>query len=288
MILTDVQTGRRYTFDDLSKLSLNFGSRLQERLQWRTGHVLTIFSMNVIDIPPIVWGTVAIGGVVSPLNPNFSATELVHYLKTSQAKAIVTQKSQYAKVAQAAKGAGLPKDRIIVIDNDDDASGDNIWQRDPYLIPDNKFDSVHKSPITRPKEELAFLVFSSGTTGLPKGVMLSHANIVANLLQMEAVDAGFLDSKDRALAFLPFFHIYGKCVVLLWNISHISNHGNAHKQFLFRYHMSNQLRPLLGNVHLCHAPIRLGSLLQSCSEPKNHIRLHCPTGCAANGAEFNR
>ncbi|KAF3398665.1 putative 4-coumarate--CoA ligase 1 [Talaromyces pinophilus] len=209
VILTDAQTGRRYTFDDLRKLSLNFGSRLQERLDWRKGDVLTIFTMNAIDIPPIVWGTVAIGGVVSPLNPNFSSTELVHYLKTSQAKAIVTQKSQYAKVAQAAEGAGLPKDRIIVIDDDDNASGDKIWQPDPYLIPDYKFDSLHKSPITRPKEELAFLVFSSGTTGLPKGVMLSHVNIVANLLQMEVVDAGFLDSKDRALAFLPFFHIYG-------------------------------------------------------------------------------
>jgi long-subunit acyl-CoA synthetase (AMP-forming) len=209
VILTDVPTGRRYTFDDLRKLSLNFGQRLQERLQWRTGDVLAIFSMNAIDIPPIVWGTVAIGGVVSPLNPNFSATELVHYLKTSQAKAIVTQKSQYAKVAQAAEGAGLAKDRIIVID-DNDASGDNIWQSDPYLIPDYRFDSLYKSPITRPKEELAFLVFSSGTTGLPKGVMLSHTNIVANLLQMEAIDAGYLDFNDRALAFLPFFHIYGK------------------------------------------------------------------------------
>lgn len=227
MIFTDVQTGRRYTFDDLRKLSLNFAKSLQERLQWRTGDVLTIFSMNAIDIPPIVWGTVAIGGVVSPLNPTFSATELVHYLKTSQAKAIVTQKSQYATVAEAAEGAGLAKSRIVVIDGSDDSS-DNIWQPDPYLIPDNKFDSLHKSPITRPKEELAFLVFSSGTTGLPKGVMLSHANIVANLLQMEAIDAGFLDSKDRALAFLPFFHIYGKSIVLLLGIIY-SSHRNAEK-----------------------------------------------------------
>jgi long-subunit acyl-CoA synthetase (AMP-forming) len=209
VILTDEQTGHRYTFDDLRKLSLNFGSRLQERLKWRKGDVLTIFSGNAIDIPPIVWGTVAIGGVVSPLSPNFSATELVHYLKTSQAKAIVTQKSQYAKVAQAAEDAGLSKDQIIVID-DDDSSGDNIWQPYPYLIPDNEFDSLHKAPITRPKEEMAFLVFSSGTTGLPKGVMLSHTNVVANLLQQEAVDASFFDSKDRALAFLPFFHIYRK------------------------------------------------------------------------------
>ncbi|GAM38660.1 hypothetical protein TCE0_033r09562 [Talaromyces pinophilus] len=187
VILTDAQTGRRYTFDDLRKLSLNFGSRLQERLDWRKGDVLTIFSMNAIDIPPIVWGTVAIGGVVSPLNPNFSSTELVHYLKTSQAKAIVTQKSQYAKVAQAAEGAGLPKDRIIVIDDDDNASGDKIWQPDPYLIPDYKFDSLHKSPITRPKEELAFLVFSSGITCLINyGLFLGMSTYVMPRFDLEA------------------------------------------------------------------------------------------------------
>ncbi|KAL3704767.1 hypothetical protein TMatcc_008439 [Talaromyces marneffei ATCC 18224] len=225
VILTDVRTGRRYTFDDLRKLSLHLGSRLQERLQWRTGDVLTIVSMNAIDIPPIIWGTLAIGGVVSPVNPNFSATELVHYLKVSQSKAIVTQKSQYAKVAQAAEGAGLAKDRIIVIDDTTEFSGDSIWQPDPYLIPDYKFTSVHKSPITRPKEELAFLVFSSGTTGLPKGVMLSHTNIVANLLQMEAVDAGYLDSTDRALAFLPFFHIYEVDEILSTGITCLINYG---------------------------------------------------------------
>jgi hypothetical protein len=49
--------------------------------------------------------------------------------------------------------------------------------------------------------------------------------------------------------------------------------------------MSHQLRPLPGNVNLRHAPIRLGGLLQSSTEPKNHIRLHGPTGRATNGAE---
>lgn len=69
---------------------------------------------------------------------------------------------------------------------------------------------------TDPKKDLAFLVYSSGTTGHPKGVMLSHENIVSNILQIKAGEAGNLtwdggpDGKgDNILAFLPFFHIYG-------------------------------------------------------------------------------
>jgi len=69
----------------------------------------------------------------------------------------------------------------------------------------------------KPEEDLAFLVYSSGTTGHPKGVMLTHRNIVSNLLMIKAGEAsnlsnnGGVDGKgDKLLAFLPFFHIYGK------------------------------------------------------------------------------
>lgn len=68
-----------------------------------------------------------------------------------------------------------------------------------------------------PNEDLAFLVYSSGTTGHPKGVMLTHRNIVANVMMIKAGESGKLSWEggptgegDKLMAFLPFFHIYGK------------------------------------------------------------------------------
>src|SRR5205814_4478018 len=58
-----------------------------------------------------------------------------------------------------------------------------------------------------PREDVAFLPYSSGTTGLPKGVMLTHHNMVANCYQVQGFE--LLDGDDTLVAFLPFFHIYG-------------------------------------------------------------------------------
>lgn len=214
VLLTDADTGRAYTFADARKLSLHFGRRLQTEWNWQRGDVLTIFSPNAIDIPPIMWGAIAVGGVVSPINPAFSAADLQHYLKDAKAKAVVTQRAQYPAVLQAAQRVGLSPSRIIVIDD----VSPHLWERDAASIPDADYAGVHTPPVADPASDLVFLVYSSGTTGLPKGVMLSHRNIVANLIQSERVDDGVLTYRDRVLACLPFFHIYGACRIALLSL----------------------------------------------------------------------
>jgi 4-coumarate--CoA ligase len=119
-----------------------------------------------------------------------------------------------AVAKEAARLAGLSESRVVVI-------GD---QRDPERkvkhaasIRDSMGRQDFSRPTVDPKKDIAFLAYSSGTTGWPKGVMLTHTNIVSNVLQMEKGMSTFLNWKggadergDKVIAFLPFFHIYGK------------------------------------------------------------------------------
>ncbi|KAB8222228.1 hypothetical protein BDV33DRAFT_201722 [Aspergillus novoparasiticus] len=218
IIYQDADTQRFYTYKTLKDAALAFGQGLKAIYDWRKGDVLALFTPNSIDTPVVMWGAHWAGGVVSPANPAYTTEELAFQLKNSGAKAVITQVPQLTVVREAAKQANIPEDRIILI-------GD---KRDPEARLKH-FTSIRNiSGATRyrktkinPDKDLSFLVYSSGTTGVPKGVMLSHRNIVANSLQLAAGEAGHLtwnggaDGKgDRVLAFLPFFHIYGlTCLV---------------------------------------------------------------------------
>lgn len=214
MIYRDADTNRSYTYAQVKATAIDFGQGLKANWNWQKGDVLALFTPNSVDTPAIIWGCHWAGGIVSPANPGYTADELAFQLKDAGAKALVTQKSCLGVAQEAAKQAGVPLDRIILIGDERDA--------------ENKvkhFTSIRNiSGTTRyrrvkldPKKDLAFLVYSSGTTGHPKGVMLSHENIVANVMMLRVGESGNLTwdggrdgQGDRILAFLPFYHIYGR------------------------------------------------------------------------------
>ncbi|DAA73934.1 TPA_exp: Uncharacterized protein A8136_3920 [Trichophyton benhamiae CBS 112371] len=213
VIYQDADTLRSYTYAEIKSTAITFGTGLRASFDWKKGDVLALFAPNDIDIPPVLWGTHWAGGVVTPANPAYTADELAFQLKKTRARFLVTHMSCLDVAVKAAAKIGLPDDCIVLLGT----------ERHPTLKYKH-FSSVRNlSGATRyrraridPKKDLAFLVFSSGTTGVPKGVMLSHYNIVSNILQLKAGEEGNLtcnggpDGKgDRMLAFLPFFHVYG-------------------------------------------------------------------------------
>lgn len=175
-----------------------------------------IYSPNSIDTPIVTWGCHFAGGVLSPANPGYTVDELSFQLKDSGAKALVTQAAQLDIATEACQRVGIPMDRIILI-------GDGRDSRFKHFTSVRNIagTSRYRRAKVDPARDLAFLVYSSGTTGHPKGVMLSHTNIVANTLQMSAGEPNLSSQPrdgqpdgDSVLAFLPFFHIYGLTVVL--------------------------------------------------------------------------
>lgn len=174
--------------------------------------MLALYTPNCIDTPAVTWGTHWAGGILSPANPGYTAEELAFQLKDSGAKGLVTQKAFLQSAVAACKKVGIPEDRIILMGDERDA-------RFKHFTSIRNISGVNRARRAKidPKKDLAFLVYSSGTTGYPKGVMLSHENIVSNVLMGRVGEGigrnlkwqGEKDNKgDKILAFLPFFHIY--------------------------------------------------------------------------------
>ena len=198
---------RTYSFAEVKAAATAFGEGLQNLWDWQKGDVLAIYAPNDIDVGPIIYGTFFAGGIVSPANPGYSPDELAFQLNNSGSKALITSVQFLPNALKAAKQVGIPSDRILLLGE----------ERDKEHIVKHWTNCRKTSGALRyrrrkmhPDNDLAFLVYSSGTTGLPKGVMLSHKNVIADLCLIRgAVGKWYESGKDKILGVLPFFHIYG-------------------------------------------------------------------------------
>lgn len=199
-------SSRAYTFADVKAHATAFGEGLCNLWDWQRGDVLALYAPNDIDIPPVIYGAFFAGAVVTPANPAYSAEELAYQLENAGARAVVTTKAFLKNALEAARKVGIGEDRVILLGEERDASfkvkhWTNIRKTSGALR--------YRRRKAKPSD-LAFLAYSSGTTGLPKGVMLSHLNVVADLLQIQgAVGRWYNSADDKFLGVLPFFHIYG-------------------------------------------------------------------------------
>jgi len=166
--------------------------------------------MNHIEYAIVVWGVLWAGGVLTTANPSYTVDEFTFQLKDSGAKAICTIPAMYPTVLKAAANVGIPKERIIFLGEKPAGGWPDGGQSWKDIFDPSTTVYWRKTKINAEKD-VAFLVYSSGTTGNPKGVMLSHTNMVSNILQNYYGNTvgNMTWEKDKILGVLPFFHVYG-------------------------------------------------------------------------------
>jgi acyl-CoA synthetase (AMP-forming)/AMP-acid ligase II len=207
--MIDGPSGRTLTYGELTTAIKAFAAGLAAR-GFKKGDVLCVYMPNLPEYAIAIHGAASIGAVCTTANPMYTANEVARQLEHSGARAILTIPQFLDNAAEAAEAAGVA-DVFVVGEAPKDTGAEPFAALlgDPADAPDVEID---------PGEDVAVMPYSSGTTGLPKGVMLTHRNLVANTVQSgAALGAQGPMSEDVVIAVLPFFHIYG--MQLLMNLS---------------------------------------------------------------------
>ncbi len=165
------------------------------------GDVFAIMAPNLPEYATAFHGVATLGGINTTINPTYTAEEIDFQLRDSGARYLLTIPMFMEQASKAAAAAGA--EEIFVLGEAPGATPfASLLESEPYV----GYAEVD------PSEDLVALPYSSGTTGLPKGVMLTHRNLAANLAQGEhALD---MDDGEVIIAVLPFFHIYGMQVLM--------------------------------------------------------------------------
>ena len=196
------ETGRTITYAQLTPLIRRLAAGFAN-LGLQKDDVLAIYSPNSPEFALTFHAVASLGGVVTMVPPRFTDDEIKTQLRDSAARFLVTIPPLLGKARDAATAARIEK--IIVIG---ESGGDDVI---PFasLLTRN---SEPPASLINPREDLVALPYSSGTTGFPKGVMLTHRNLVAMLCQLQVNDALTVD--DTMICLVPMYHLYGLHVVM--------------------------------------------------------------------------
>jgi acyl-CoA synthetase (AMP-forming)/AMP-acid ligase II len=200
--LIDGPSGRTLTFGDLAaairKAAKGFATRGLKK-----GESIALYAPNLPEYAVAFHGAALIGGVATTINPLYTVEELSSQLQDAHARYLITIPPLLDKAKQSAEETGI--EEVFVFGEANGATPFGALLENDGDAPKVDID---------PAKDVIALPYSSGTTGLQKGVMLTHRNLVANVVQTGAVLGDDMGSDDVIIGVLPFFHIYGMEVVM--------------------------------------------------------------------------
>jgi len=211
--------GRSISYRELREATDRLACALA-RLGVKKGDRVALYLVNSPQFIIAYFAALKCGATVTPISPVYTSHEVRYQLQDSGARVVICQDMLYEKVAKS--GAALD---FVVVTNATEylPALKRLFARKP-AVPGNVHwlqDLLKAHPpeppavAVDPEKDIAALPYTGGTTGHPKGVMLTHTNLVAAQTIARVGFPGLQPGKEVVLAFLPFFHIYGQVVIML-------------------------------------------------------------------------
>ena len=202
--LVDGPSGRTLTYGQLYQGIQSFACGLSQK-GFTKGDVFAIYCPNLPEYAIAFYGVAMLGGINTTINPLYTADELKRQLNDANAKYLLTVPAFLEKAREAASQSGI-EEIFVLGESGHETSFASLLQAEGKL----------PEVMINPLEDLVVLPYSSGTTGMPKGVMLTHHNLVANVTQIS--DLTGMSDRDNMIAILPFFHIFGMVVLMAYGL----------------------------------------------------------------------
>ncbi|KAF8158555.1 hypothetical protein B0H34DRAFT_709358 [Crassisporium funariophilum] len=228
--LIEDDTGKKIGEHELRTRTHGLANALSSQYSIGEDDVVLLFSRNHVDYPVTIWAVHRLGGIISGANPDFTSNELLYQLQETKASVVIVHPESLSIALAAALQAGLSSNRIILFDTHKGISDDMYTRHETVssLVEcglRNKVVYIERAlDPGEGKTKLAFLSFSSGTTGRPKAVAIPHFALIANVIQIAVhnkVHQNYCDWNDQryrpgdvAIGVLPFYHIYGLVINL--------------------------------------------------------------------------
>jgi len=207
------------SFNEVDKLSRDFAAYLQTNHNLEKGDRVALMSPNTLSFPVAMWGIIRTGAVQVNVNPMYTARELAHQLNDAQVDTIIIFSGSTPVLAEIIEKTSIQN--IITIDLDDLVNkGLPAIPIDERLTLTNTFSQAlnigRDLALTEPSlstSDLIFLQYTGGTTGLSKGAMLTHGNIMSNTLQCkEFLNSYTKQGEEVVLTAIPMYHIFALTV----------------------------------------------------------------------------
>jgi len=228
--------GATLTYRDLDTQSRNFAAWLQNKTDLKPGDRIAVQMPNVSQYPVVVFGAMRAGLIVVNTNPLYTTREMEHQFNDSGAKALVVLANMAENAEKVLPHTGI--EHVIVTEIADMHSPikrtlmNAVVKHVKKMVPPFNIPQAHKlpavlsagarekfTPVECKQDDIAVLQYTGGTTGVAKGAMLTHGNLVANLLQTRPMmEDMVVEGQEVVIAPLPLYHIYSftlNCGIML-------------------------------------------------------------------------